>query len=338
MQQLETNAKEMDQISEELNEHDDNTANDYEKFSDTLNSKRRQESELNAKDVLKNAKSLEEARKLAIKKQELEKAKELAQATEPQKIINRALTTVLSKTGADKILNESKPKEVSMSVTLDETQIIGKKQPTSTKGQITNITEFHVKTNDDELNQFFGSGGNYSGSNGLNGSGVEAQEEDDDDDDRVNTGNPMVAGFKETIDSDDEKILTNRSVESHKSKHENEKFLDLSDPEDEPNVKNDVVQTTQFSALDFDFLENLNIQPKAVETSNVLNDDRASIGKKKKKSSKKIAEESDEVKNTKIKKEKKEKKKKKIIEMNESEDELGDAGQIVKKDADYEEL
>jgi len=172
MQQLETNAKEMDQISEELTEHDDNTALDYEAFSDTLNSKRRQESELNAKDVLKNAKSLEEARRLAVKKQELEKARELAEATEPQKIINKALTTVLAKTGADKILSEAKPKEVSMSVTLDEAQLVAK--TTSSKTKISNIQEFQVKTNEDELNQFLGSGGNMSGSSAVTG----GQEED----------------------------------------------------------------------------------------------------------------------------------------------------------------
>ena len=123
MQQLETNAKEMDQIGEELTEHEENTANEYESFSDSLNSKRRQESELNAKDVLKSAKTLDEARKLAVKKQELEQARIMAEATEPQKIINKALSTVLNKTGADQFIADSKQASVSMSVTLEAHQM-----------------------------------------------------------------------------------------------------------------------------------------------------------------------------------------------------------------------
>jgi len=326
MQQLETNAKEMDQISEELTEHDDNTALDYEAFSDTLNSKRRQESELNAKDVLKNAKSLEEARRLAVKKQELEKARELAEATEPQKIINKALTTVLAKTGADKILSEAKPKEVSMSVTLDEAQLVAK--TTSSKTKISNIQEFQVKTNEDELNQFLGSGGNMSGSSAPTGG-----QEEDEDEDRGVCGNPMVSGFRDTIDSEDERV-----PESSKSNHVNEKFLDLSedlsDPEPEPGAEEedaDVVgQVAQFSALDFDFLESLNVQVRVA-------DDGVAVEKKKKKSGKKLVDEAEVKKVAKEKKVKKEKKKKRVKEMDYSEDEADD-GQVVKKDADYEEL
>lgn len=93
MQQLETNAKEMDAMGEELDEHDDHLSEEYAVFSDLLNNKRRQESELNAKDVLKDAKSLDEARKLAIQRKNLEQAKALEEASEPQKMLNKVLVS-----------------------------------------------------------------------------------------------------------------------------------------------------------------------------------------------------------------------------------------------------
>ena len=65
MQQLETNAKEMDSICEELQMIEENIEDEYDSFSQNLNSKRRQQQEENAKDILKNAKSIDEARKIA---------------------------------------------------------------------------------------------------------------------------------------------------------------------------------------------------------------------------------------------------------------------------------
>ena len=130
----------------------------------------------------------------------------------------------------------------------------------------------------------------------------------------------MVSGFKDTIDSDDEKVLGTSRLN-----HVNEKFLDLSDPEPEPELKEDVGQVAQFSALDFDFLESLSIQPKPLDVGGV-DDEDVSVGKKKKKS-------------VKEKKVKKEKKKKRAKEVDESDEGVAaEAGQVVKKDADYEEL
>jgi len=110
--------------------------------------------------------------------------------------------------------------------------------------------------------------------------------------------------------------------------------LDLSDPEPEPGAEEedaDVVgQVAQFSALDFDFLESLNVQVRVA-------DDGVAVEKKKKKSGKKLVDEAEVKKVAKEKKVKKEKKKKRVKEMDYSEDEADD-GQVVKKDADYEEL
>jgi len=85
MQQLETNAKEMDLIGEELQLIEENIENDYESFSQSLNTKRRQQQEENAKDVLKNAKTIDEARKIAVQKEAAAAAAAQAAATEPQK-------------------------------------------------------------------------------------------------------------------------------------------------------------------------------------------------------------------------------------------------------------
>jgi len=208
-----------------------------------------------------------------------------------------------------------------MSVTLDEAQLVAK--TTSSKTKISNIQEFQVKTNEDELNQFLGSGGNMSGSSAVTGG-----QEEDEDEDRGVGGNPMVSGFRDTIDSEDERV-----PDSSKSNHVNEKFLDLSDPEPEPGAEEedaDVVgQVAQFSALDFDFLESLNVQVRVA-------DDGVAVEKKKKKSGKKLVDEAEVKKVVKEKKVKKEKKKR-VKEMDESDDETGH-GHVVKKDADYEEL
>ncbi len=97
MQQLETNAKEMDSICEELQAIEEHMEDEYDEFSNNLNSKRRQQQEENAKDIMKNAKSVDEARKIAAEKEALAKALAEQNATEPQKVINQLMNKINTK-------------------------------------------------------------------------------------------------------------------------------------------------------------------------------------------------------------------------------------------------
>jgi hypothetical protein len=144
MQQLETNAKEMDLILEELSHHEGKVDDDYELFTDSLNSKRRTNAEQNAKDVLKNAKSVDEARQIAVEKERHERAKALAQATEPEKILNQ-IKTKLNTTvpGLEHLVEKvspAKPQVVSMSVTVDPNHINRATKPKSA----TRLQDFKV--------------------------------------------------------------------------------------------------------------------------------------------------------------------------------------------------
>jgi GTPase SAR1 family protein len=86
MQQLEINAKEMDKIVEELEGDEESCDDQYDLFTDGLNAKRRQQQEANAKDVLKNAKPIEEARRIAAEKEAARLKAEEEAASEPKKV------------------------------------------------------------------------------------------------------------------------------------------------------------------------------------------------------------------------------------------------------------
>ena len=200
MQQLETNAKEMDAICEELKMIEENMEGEYDQFSQNLNSKRRQQQEENAKDILKNAKSVDEARKIAAEKEAIAKAQAEAQATEPQKVINQLMNKLNTKIPIQQLT--SAKQNVSMSVTIDPNAINKPSISPNPSGFQLNLNNLTLdEHHDDELNRFLEDP--VKNSNLNTNSQINLKQENDDDDDQVNN-NPMVAAFKETLDSEDE--------------------------------------------------------------------------------------------------------------------------------------
>ena len=229
MQQLETNAKEMDSICEELQEVEENIENDYDAFSQNLNVTRRQQQEENAKDILKNAKSIEEARKLALEREAAVAlaAQDEAQ-TDPKKALNNFISKINTKV-SQTIQNAQSAAPLSMSVTVDpndkknksltnltnsisHNNLLNKIQSNASKNNLNELPH------DEELNRFlddpFKSNKTASTNNVSDTKlGINSQvnnhkyDDDDDDDDEINNGNPMVAIVKDTIDSSDEKDL-----------------------------------------------------------------------------------------------------------------------------------
>lgn len=229
MQQLEINAKEMDNICEELAHLEENINDEYEGFSDRLNTQRRQQQEENAKDVLKNAKSVDEARRLAKEREAAALAAEQEAvanlAAEPKKIINHLITKVIPPTAAQ-------TPQVSMSVTIDPTKAknLAIANPTATSNVKNSVSLNDVNgraivkspinlkltdnSQDDEFNRFLETQPSKSGSqHQLNSANVAANVEHDDEDEVGN--NPMVAALKETLDSSDEDVSSiNKKISS----------------------------------------------------------------------------------------------------------------------------
>lgn len=199
MHQLEINAKETDLICEELEMIEENIEVDYNNFIDTLNSKRRQQQEENAKDVLKNALSVEQARKLAQEKEaasEAAKQKAESQLSEPKKVINNIINKINTKVHE----NLPQPQQVSMSVTIDPSKKNTQSAPNNSNSDSKSPINLNLEelTHDDDLNRFLDDP-------------VKAEDKIDnskqthyDEDDEEESNNPMVAAFKEEIDSSDE--------------------------------------------------------------------------------------------------------------------------------------
>jgi hypothetical protein len=106
MQQLETNAKEMDGTCEELEQQEQCIDEHYERFAETLNAARRREQEKQApQEVLRNAKTVEEAKRAAQEREQKEReltARLAAQpinlnADDPKLIVNQIITKINSK-------------------------------------------------------------------------------------------------------------------------------------------------------------------------------------------------------------------------------------------------
>lgn len=349
MQQLETNAKEMDLISEELTEHETKNEEEYEAFSDSLNNLRRRDAELNARDVLKNAKSVDEARKSAAQRESMEKAKALANATEPEKMINN-LKDKINSTVSGTILQPKEKAPVSMSVTLDQDKLKPQKKLQ------TDLNDFLPQPTEDDFNQFLETELSQSNSQNLNKQNTTS----DIDEDEPSQGNPMVAGFRDTIDSDDD--LETSSKNKPKI---NEKFFELSDEEDSQlgvvptpsslNSMPDMVtessnnpehqiqknaQSLDLSSHDFDFLENITNNLTVKPTLTSIEESTKTSKKKKPKSSKSLdVNETQEKKKSKSKgkskdKDRERKKEKKSAPVEGSDEDIV----AVKKDLDYEEI
>lgn len=222
MQQLETNAKEMDNICEELQHMEEGIEDEYDSFSNRLNTQRRQQQEENAKDVLKNAKSIDEARRIAAEREAAALAAQKtaeANMSEPKKIINQLVTKA-----SQIIPPQNQQTSVSMSVTIDPNNKVaaatGKLTPgvntvpASVKASIS-MTEMNNKSKspnnfklpeDDEFNRFLEDPLKSGTSQATTPSGlattIAAADEDEDED----NANPMVAALKETLDSSDEDL------------------------------------------------------------------------------------------------------------------------------------
>ncbi|CAF0822376.1 unnamed protein product [Brachionus calyciflorus] len=204
MQQLEINAKETDAICEELQIMEENTENDYEQFIENLNSKRRQQQEENAKDILKNALTIEQARKIALEKESalaLAKQKAEAQLSEPKKVINNIINKINTKVQQ----NIPQPQQVSMSVTIDPNQKITQNQGLTNSNSKTPI-HINLEEHDDEFNKFLDDTKQEMTKLDIN------KHVANDEDDEENLNNPMVAAYKEEIDSSDEESAKNQKI------------------------------------------------------------------------------------------------------------------------------
>ena len=221
MQQLETNAKEMDSMCEELRSIEDNLDDEYNSFSQNLNSKRRQEQEEYAKDALKNAKSVDEARKIAAEREAAEAAAAAAVIADPQKIINdpkNALNTIIKHINHKVIQPEQPANKLSMSVTIDPATTQKGLKPAKSAGASSSAqASDQALLNDDELNKFLAS--DFLPTRSDSSQRLAAQtvpkvvEEEDDDDDGV-VANPMVAKFVETVDVSDDDSATRKMKKS----------------------------------------------------------------------------------------------------------------------------
>jgi hypothetical protein len=218
MQHLETNAKEMDAICEELQEIEENIDNDYDDFSKSLNTTRRQQQEENAKDILKNAKTIDEARKLAAEKEAANAlAAQMEAQTDPKKALNQFINKINTKVTQIAQVPLSAP--VSMSITVDPNDKKNKSLTNLTnsishnsllnKNQAKNNNPVSELPHDEELDRFLDDPfkSNKTSSNAIPTETKIASHNKfnnvDDDEDEIGN-NPMVAVVKETIDSSDE--------------------------------------------------------------------------------------------------------------------------------------
>lgn len=216
MQQLETNAKEMDTMCDELRAFEDNLEDEYNSFSQNLNSKRRQEQEENAKDALKNAKSIDEARKIAAEREAAEAAASAAVLADPQKILNdpkNALNSIIKQINTKVIQPVQPVNQLSLSVTIDPkaSAKAGTAAKSPKPSSAATPLNDQALLNDDELNKFlasdFATTTRSESNHRLDSQTVPKldEEDDDDDDDEDGVGaNPMVAKFVETVDVSDD--------------------------------------------------------------------------------------------------------------------------------------
>lgn len=186
---------------------------------------------MNNQSALKNAKSIDEARKIALEKEQRERAKALANATEPQKIINNIREKIHTKIPQlEKIESSLATKSVSMSVTIEPEKMT---KP-SKGGTLFNDLKLPPH-NEDEFNQFLNNSMTESSSVHSLVKNANTKNDSDEEEEEC-TGNPMVAGFKETIDSDEDdlsqlnvhRLSSNMSSSLTKNKsNANGNFLDI---------------------------------------------------------------------------------------------------------------
>ncbi|CAF0725175.1 unnamed protein product, partial [Didymodactylos carnosus] len=238
LQQLEVNARDMDQTLEEIDAYEQSQENNYEVFLDQLTQKRRIKQEQLAGDILKQAKPLEEAKKVYNENLLIQQQQQQEAAAKSGKIIPPALngivqtltrknestirhtpttTTVQSSpnTMKQKPMQAVQP-QIQKNLTIDP-------QPDESTSDITDntINNFNplVKTtvddfipDDNEYETFLvddpasmiKSPSTYSTQTQQNKLSTTT-----DDENETPHINPMVVGFREQLDSDDEQQQQN---------------------------------------------------------------------------------------------------------------------------------
>ena len=184
MQQLEINAKEMDTANEELGLIESNENENYDMFTSNLNNKRRTQSEQQASNALKNAKTIDEAKKEALEREEIEKAKKLSTQSEGKKMINN-------------IMNKITP---TIEITTKPAATAASNKTVSSK-KSSNVLESILPETVDEFNRFLeDSTKTNEVKNQINNNTI------DSDNDEENK-NPMVLNYSENTSSDDDQKL-----------------------------------------------------------------------------------------------------------------------------------
>ncbi|CAF1439061.1 unnamed protein product [Adineta ricciae] len=344
LQQLQINARDMDASIEEIDAYSRSSENDYNLFIETLANKRRTKQEALAGDVLAKAKPLEEAKRIH---DEAVQAALLAEQLQQQQFTSKPLNTIVQ---VIKKTTETPADPIKPTLTTKQKPPVVAVQPIVQ--QVVPKSPIHDNSTDNSMEKQHLPSDEYSepppSSNPLVASTVDDFVPDDNDyetflvDDNISPQqhlsadpfnrstatklsttddenepavNPMVKGFREQLDSDDEQhqqpVITNESYD-----------YEPSSPTIEPVSNPTSLQPSpppppiyhQISADDLDFLDQLSSsKPKNLtndtptpDSQSIHSDASATKPKKKKTTTKSKKEEtSSTTDTTKIKKKKK---------------------------------
>ena len=224
MQQLEINAKEMDTVNEELGIIETNENENYESFTTNLNNKRRTQSEQLASNVLKNAKTIDEAKKEALEREEIEKAKQAAVQSDGKKLINNIISKITPNIEVT-ITTKPQPKVGANESVTSKTS--NQKKP--------NVLESILPDTVDEFNKFLEDSKVNENLTKIQIQNTSSNSIDSDDD--INNKNPMVLNYCENIDLSDDEPVNQNNIKTVKQTDVNS-----SDDEIKTNVSNQYVK------------------------------------------------------------------------------------------------
>lgn len=323
LQQLQVNARDLDTSLEEIDTYARSDENNYDIFIDVLTNKRRTKQEALAADVLSKAKPLDEAKRLhdeALQAAALAEQQQQSTTSKPLNTIVQVIkktTETPSATIKPTLTTKQKPPVVAVqpiiqqvvpkSTTYDEydDNVVGKYPPTDdyTESRTSNplvastVDDFVPDDNDYETflvddnttpTQQHLSVDPFSKSTSTKLSLT--------DDENESIGNPMVKGFREQLDSDDEQteqpIIRNEAAEY-------EPASPTAEPVPPPFVH-------QISSSELDFLDQLSLsKSNTINNDNDSQSDIVTAKPKKKKTTSKSKKEETTSDTTKTKKKKK---------------------------------
>lgn len=323
LQQLQVNARDLDTSLEEIDTYARSDENNYDIFIDVLTNKRRTKQEALAADVLSKAKPLDEAKRLhdeALQAAALAEQQQQATTSKPLNTIVQVIkktTETPSATIKPTLTTKQKPPVVAVqpiiqqvvpkSTTYDEydDNVVGKYPPTDdyTESRTSNplvastVDDFVPDDNDYETflvddnttpTQQHLSVDPFSKSTSTKLSLT--------DDENESIGNPMVKGFREQLDSDDEQteqpIIRNETAEY-------EPASPTAEPVPPPFIH-------QISSSELDFLDQLSLsKSNTINNDNDSQSDIVTAKPKKKKTTSKSKKEETTSDTTKTKKKKK---------------------------------